>query len=116
MTAVSHSLQLPPAAESIAHEVTRRIVATVKPQRVVLFGSAVGGHWTADSDLDMLVIMRGNAHRRRLAQQIYGVLHGVGLPVDVIVVTEQDVAEYADKPGNIMRPALQTGRVLYEAS
>ena len=99
----------------IIKEVTRRIVASVSPQRVMLFGSALRGKLTADSDLDVLVIMRGPVHRRRLAQKIYRDLHGVGAPVDVVVVTEEDIANYGDKPGTILRPALAEGQVLYDA-
>jgi predicted nucleotidyltransferase len=100
---------------SIKKEVTRRIVASVSPQRVLLFGSAVNGKLSADSDLDILVIMRGVVHRRQTAQKIYRDLQGVGAPVDVVVVTEEDIADYGDKPGTILRPALSEGQVLYDA-
>lgn len=101
--------------DQIKQEVTRRIVESVRPQRVLLFGSAVKNKLTADSDLDILVIMRGPVHRRQLAQKIYRDLHGVGAPVDVIVVTEEDVDRYGNKPGTILRPALLEGQVLYDA-
>jgi len=100
---------------SIKKEVTRRIVASVSPQRVILFGSAVNGILNADSDLDLLVIMRGTVHRRQTAQKIYRDLQGVGAPVDVVVVTEEDIAKYGDKPGTILRSALNEGQVLYDA-
>jgi len=99
----------------IKKEVTRRIVASVAPQRVVLFGSAARGTLGEDSDLDILVIMRGAVHRRQTAQKIYRDLQGVGAPVDVVVVTEEDIARYGDKPGTILRPALSEGQVLYDA-
>jgi len=99
----------------VVEEVTRRIVDTAQPQRVILFGSSVIGKVTADSDLDVLVIMRGPVHRRQLAQRIYRNLHGVGVPVDVVVATEEDIRQYGDRLGMILRPALAEGEVLYEA-
>ena len=99
----------------IKKEVPRRIVASVSPQRVLLFGSAARGKLSADSDLDVLVIMRGAVHRRQTAQKIYRDLQGVDAPVDVVVVTEEDIANYGDKPGTILRPALNEGQVLYDA-
>ena len=99
----------------VKREVTRRIIASVKPQRILLFGSAIRGGLTADSDLDVLVIMRGPVHRRHLAQKIYRDLHGVGAPVDVVVVTEDDVAHYSNQPGSILKPAIHEGQVLYDA-
>lgn len=101
---------------SIKKEVTRRIVASVAPQRVLLFGSATTGYLTEDSDLDILVVMRGVVHRRQTAQKIYRDLQGVGAPVDVVVVTEEDIATFGDKPGTILRPALAEGQVLYDAN
>ncbi len=99
----------------VKKEVTRRIVASAKPQRIILFGSAVRGQLTIDSDLDVLVIVHGPVHRRRLAQKIDRDLHGVGAPVDVVVVTEEDVANYGKKPGTILLPALTEGQILYDA-
>ncbi len=105
--------KLSPQVAEIADEVTRRILETVQPQRVLWFGSSVSGKFTKDSDLDVLVIVRGPVHRRRLAQKINRNLHGVGAPVDIVVATEEDVLQYGDKPGTILRPALREGLVLY---
>jgi predicted nucleotidyltransferase len=96
-------------------EVTRRIVQVAKPQRVLLFGSAAQGRMTKDSDLDILVIVRGPTHRRRLAQNIYRNLHGIAIGVDVIVVTEEDLQKYGQRAGLIIMPAIREGRLLYEA-
>ena len=106
--------KLSPQLAEIAAEVTRRILETVQPQRVLLFGSSVSGQFTKDSDLDVLVIMRGPVHRRQLAQAIYRSLHGILTPVDVVVATEQDVQQHGDAIGSILRPALREGQVLYE--
>lgn len=105
----------PALIQSTLREVTRRIVETVRPQRIVLFGSAASGKLTPDSDLDMLVIMRGPVHRRKVAQQIYRNLHGVDLPVDVVVVTEEDVHQSTSGGYSIIKPALEEGRVVYDA-
>jgi len=95
-------------------EITRRIVATVQPQRILLFGSVARGQSNADSDFDMLVIVRGPAHRRALAQEIYKNLRGILTPVDIVVATEQDVQQHGQAIGSILRPALKEGRVVYE--
>ncbi len=95
-------------------EVTRRIVETARPLRIVLFGSAVHGNMTPDSDLDLLVVVRAPIHRRRMAQEIQRNLHGVDLPVDVVVVTEEDVHD-AGRRYSVVRPALEEGQIVYEA-
>jgi len=96
-------------------EVTRRIVRAAKPSRLLLFGSAVSGRMTEDSDLDILVVVRGPVHRRRMAQEIYRSLRGVGVAVDVVVATEEDLQNYGQRAGTILKPALREGRVIYEA-
>ena len=96
-------------------EVTRRIVASVKPQRVLLFGSAARKHMSKDSDFDMLVVMRGPVHRRQTAQKIYRNLHGTGIAVDIVVATEKDLEKYGTRAGTILKSALQEGRIRYEA-
>ncbi|HLF73527.1 MAG TPA: nucleotidyltransferase domain-containing protein [Anaerolineales bacterium] len=101
--------------KKLLDEVTRRIVASVKPQRVLLFGSAARGRMSKDSDFDMLVIMRGPVHRRQTAQKIYRNLRGTGIAVDIVVATEKDLKEYGGRAGTILKSALQEGRVLYEA-
>ena len=104
-----------PNKRLLLKEVTRRIVLLANPRRVVLFGSAVRGQMKKDSDFDMLVVVGKSVHRRQMAQKIYRGLHGVGVAVDVVVVTEEDLKKYGSRIGTILEPALKKGRVLYEA-
>lgn len=90
-------------------DVIVRIVKTANPRRLVLFGSCARGERFLDSDVDLLVIVREPVHRRDLAAMIYRNLHGVPVPVDVIVVTEDDVLEFGSKPGTVLYPALKEG-------
>ena len=93
----------------------RRIVDVARPDRIVLFGSAARGEMGPDSDLDVLVVKSGVQHRRRLAQDIYMNLSGVGVGVDVIVLTPEDIEAQRNSVGSIVGPALDEGRVIYAA-
>jgi predicted nucleotidyltransferase len=95
-------------------EIVRRIVEVAKPDRIILFGSAARGQGGPESDLDFLVVKAG-VHRRRLARQIYRSLFGIPVPVDVIVVTPEDVEAFRGKVGTTIGPALQEGREVYAA-
>ena len=99
--------------QTILDEIIRRIVEVAQPDRIILFGSAARGQMGPDSDLDFLVVKAGVAHRRRLAQQVYLGLFGIPVPVDVIVVSPQDIEAYGDKVGTIIAPALREGKVVY---
>ena len=115
--AVSPQITIKPSEQTgdILQEVIRRILAVTQPRRILLFGSAGLGQMTPDSDLDLLVIVPGPAHRRELAQEIYRNLHGILIQVDVTVATEEDIEKYGDCIGMIYRPALREGQVVYEA-
>jgi len=101
--------------QSILDEIVRRIVDVAQPDRIILFGSAARGQMGPDSDLDLLVVKAGVPHRRRLAQQIYLNLFGIAMPVDIIVVSPEDIEAFKDKVGTIIGPALKDGKLLYAA-
>ncbi len=115
MSEINLSPVLEDSLAQTVSEVARRIVTLANPQRILLFGSGVRGQSGPDSDLDFLVIVRRPVHRRRMEQQIYRSLHGIGMPVDVVVATEEDIARYGKSVGTIYRSALREGVVIYEA-
>lgn len=100
--------------DRIVQEAVRRIVEAVAPEKIILFGSAARGEMTRDSDLDFLVV-KGGVSRRETQRRIREQLRGIGVPVDVIVVTPEDVERDRDTIGLIIRPALREGRVVYAA-
>jgi predicted nucleotidyltransferase len=95
-------------------EIVRRVVEVAQPERIILFGSAARGEMGPNSDVDLLVV-KANAHRRQLAQQIYRNLIGVGQAVDVVVVTPDDIERYRNTHALIIAPALREGKVVYAA-
>ena len=96
-------------------EIIRRVVEVAQPERIVLFGSAAKGEMTRHSDVDLLVVS-DVADALELMAQIYRRLHGVGVPVDAIVVSPDDVARYRDSHSLIIKPALREGRTVYESA
>ena len=99
--------------DAILQEIIRRIVAAVKPEKIILFGSAARGKMGPNSDVDLLVIKRGKYHRRRVTGKIYR--NGVGQAVDVIVVTPEEVEKYRDTHCLVIKPALLEGKEVYHA-
>ena len=97
-------------------DVIRRIVGVVRPEKIILFGSAVRGAMEPDSDLDLLIVVKEGADELDLMARIYRKLHGVGVAVDAIVVTSVDVERFKDSHALIIKPALREGRIVYEAA
>jgi predicted nucleotidyltransferase len=85
------------------------------PDRIILFGSHARGDTTADSDVDLLVIMPRNgktAHeqaveiRRRIPRQF---------ALDLLVRTAEEIEQRMGMNDWFMHEALQQGITLYEA-
>ncbi|MCZ7357241.1 MAG: nucleotidyltransferase domain-containing protein [Candidatus Methanoperedens sp.] len=92
------------------------IIKSVNPDKIILFGSRARGDYKKESDYDICVIKKGVEHRRKLAQQIYRFLYGVGVPVDIIVETPERFEELKDNPFMIYIEISKYGKVVYEKS
>jgi predicted nucleotidyltransferase len=102
--------------ETLLNEVVRRVLTVARPDRIILFGSAVTGQMTKDSDIDLLVVepALASTHERRVA--IRGAVGDIGYPVDVIVMRTERFERTKRLIGGIAHPANKYGRVIYEAA
>jgi len=86
------------------------------PARVFLFGSHARGDAHEDSDLDFLVVERGD--QPPTAQEIMRLrdaLPPLGVPVDVIVMSEDLLRRRKDVPGSLAYWAMREGRLVAES-
>jgi uncharacterized protein len=104
-----------PLNQEVLGEIIRRVVETAQPEKIVLFGSAARGELGPSSDVDLLVVKGGKFDQGRLTEEIYRNLHGVGQPVDVIVVTPEQVEQYRETHWLVIAPALREGREVYHS-
>lgn len=98
----------------ILEEITRRIVKAVHPVKIVLFGSHAWGQPTVDSDLDLFVVVHSSdqpAYRR--ARGIYRSLRGIGVAVDVVVQTHDEVERSRKVVTSLARRVMEEGKVLH---
>lgn len=104
------------ATEEVIERVRERLAEAVRPPaRVILFGSHARGEGRPGSDLDLLVIEGDFESRREEFVRLRRALRGLGVPIDLIVVSEQHVEEWGSVDGTMLKSALQEGRVLVEA-
>ena len=101
--------------KSTLDSIVGRVVEVAEPEKIILFGSAVRGCMGGNSDVDLLIIKDG-ADALDVMARIYRRLYGIGVAVDAIVVSSEDVERYKDSHALIIKPALQEGMVVYEAS
>ena len=99
----------------VVPDLTRRIVAAVRPVRVILFGSVARGQMGPNSDLDVLVVVADGVDRNQASKDIYRCLRGLGFATDALVVSESDLILHGDDPWLVYHTALVEGKVLYRA-
>jgi predicted nucleotidyltransferase len=74
-----------PEVQDIVKEMVARIVAEFHPRRVYLFGSCAWGTPSADSDIDLMVIMDDAPESpTRMARRAYRKLRPRTVPVDIL--------------------------------
>jgi predicted nucleotidyltransferase len=92
-----------------------KIIEAAQPRQIILFGSYVRGRMHRDSDLDVLVVSGEPVDNpRQESVRIRRALRGIGMPMDILVVSESRLKELGDTPGLIYREALREGKVVYE--
>lgn len=95
-------------------EAVRRITRQFNPLRIILFGSWARGDARPDSDLDLLIVLPRVENKRRAAVEILRALNGLPLSKDVVVTTPEEIAAWGNIIGDVLRPALREGKVVYE--
>ena len=100
--------------EAALREAVERIARRFDPERIILFGSGARGEGGPDSDADLLIVMPVTGSKRQQAVQIDLALEGIPIPIDLIVVTPEEVEKGRERMGTIIREAVREGKVLYE--
>jgi uncharacterized protein len=98
--------------EADISEVGRRLAAEAPNARVVLFGSHARGSATPRSDIDVLVIERDVENTALESVRLMRAIRDLRLPVEIVVVSEDEAEQWRDVRGSLIHTALAEGRVL----
>jgi predicted nucleotidyltransferase len=103
-------------AEPRLAAVARRLVDTLEPEQIYLFGSRARGDSEADSDYDLMIVVRASDlpphHRAQVAHRALG---DVGIAADILVWTRQEFDRFLPVAGSLAATVLREGRLLYDA-
>lgn len=91
----------------------QQIAREFNPEKIILFGSQAYGKPTAESDIDLLVVMPYEGSPFRQAGEILKRLQ-VWMPVDLIVRSAEEVERRLKIGDQFMREILERGKVMYE--
>ncbi len=103
-----------PDFAAAAEQAIAALVGSLQPQGIVWFGSASRGQATADSDLDLLVVVpRSAGERRDLERRALVAIWAIRAPIDLLIYYADEVAAKRGSLGSVVREALETGRVVH---
>jgi predicted nucleotidyltransferase len=103
-----------PVTEEILAEIVRRIVTTLHPERVILFGSYAYGTPSDHSDVDLLVILETHARPIDRYLAVSRLLRPRPFPLDILVKTPDEIRQGVEQGNAFIREIISQGRVLYE--
>jgi predicted nucleotidyltransferase len=99
--------------EKEIRSITAQIIEKYKPEKIILFGSAVNGKLGSDSDVDLLIIKKDSpkygADRIRELSKIID----RNIPVDFLVYRPEEFQKRLNMGDPFLKAVLKEGKVLY---
>lgn len=103
-----------PKDDPVLREILQRLVATLSPKTIFLFGSRARGNGTVESDYDLLVIISHSPDPPyRRAQRAERALWGIWKSADIIVLTEKEFEQAKTVACSLSATAIREGTKLY---
>ncbi len=99
-----------------------RIVEHVQPEKIILFGSRARGTAAAESDIDLLLVLRDNHPYAALQRwdrfgEVLKLFHYRSFGLDAMVLTEAEIKKlYAENEGewDLVLEILEEGKTIYD--
>lgn len=89
------------------------VTAAPNAEQIVLFGSYASGLADEGSDLDFLVIESEVTNRAQEMVRLRRSLRSLRIPVDILVYSRAEVAQWGQQTGTALYWALKEGHVVH---
>lgn len=99
--------------ENAVDAVVENIVRGFDSKAIIIFGSVAKGTATEDSDLDVAVIMETELSWAQRVVAIRRSLGRLGVPIDLLAHTPEEVEAESKNPCTIVSEILSTGKTVY---
>ncbi|MCL7410668.1 MAG: nucleotidyltransferase domain-containing protein [Methanosarcinaceae archaeon] len=94
-------------------DITTKIINSVHPEKIILFGSYAWGEPTKDSDLDLLIVMNSNERPIKRATSIRKACRDGYVPMDLIVRTSDEIQDRLDIGDPFIKRILSEEKMVY---
>jgi len=106
----------PSADDAVMAEVVHRLVEAYRPERVYLFGSVGRGDANADSDYDILLVVRDDSPEfLRDGRRGYEVIADFPISVDLVVYTASGFYDRLPLKASLPATVAREGKLLHAA-
>ena len=105
-----------PITDELVQEITRKIVQSFHPKRIIAFGSYARGEQKPDSDLDLIVEMESDQPFYKRGLGIAALFRDRRWAMDLLVYTPEEFQELSKVFGSLLYSVEREGKVLYERS
>lgn len=99
--------------EKEIQNITQQIIERYKPEKIILFGSAVRGDFDEDSDVDFLIIKKDTPYYGRDRIKELRKLVEKKIPADFLIYKPEEVNERLSLKDPFILSIVTEGRVLY---
>jgi uncharacterized protein len=102
--------------QQVVEEIKQRLLAQIKPESIILFGSNAKNQNTEDSDVDLLVVWDApqgltNIQRRLKLRDIIGL---IDCPLDLLTCTTNELKQAITNPISFTAQVLKEGKIIYD--
>jgi len=101
--------------QKVLDDVVNTLISEYHPERILLFGSFVSGEADEISDIDLLIVKESQESPYRRAVRVRRLLRDPKrrTPIDLLVVTPQELAQRLEIGDQFVQEILSKGKVLY---
>lgn len=100
--------------DEIITSIAGRVAEAIQAEKIILFGSRAWGKPDDESDVDLFVVVAHSdqpAYRRAIPA--YRALRNIGVPVDIVVQTHEEVERSRNVKSSLAWRVMEEGRVVY---
>lgn len=102
------------ATDEILQDIINRLVLSLRPERIYLFGSRSREEADEDSDFDLMVVLpNSDLPRYQRESQAYDLLWGLKTLVDVIVLTHEEFQNASQLNTSLVSTVKIQGKLIY---
>ncbi len=105
--------QSAPTLDPTVERIVRTIAEKIKPEKIILFGSRAAGQAKQDSDIDLVVVYKGDRPKREIQIAIHKLFEHPDFSLDVFVLTPEEIESQKKVANTLAREISERGLVCY---